>query len=136
MAEPTTVRERSGSGDTPTAFNAAVSAITAAFGAPPRRRIYLFTRDHAGDDGVTASEVAAEVGVHPNVARHHLDKLAAGGYVEVAVRTVVSERRAGRPAADHQRPLPVRHGRQRPPGDLRRRPWAGARDAQLALPRR
>jgi predicted ArsR family transcriptional regulator len=98
MAEPTTVRERSGSGDTPTAFNAAVSAITDAFGDPTRRRIYLFTRDHAGDDGVTASEVAAEVGVHPNVARHHLDKLAAGGYVEVAMRTVVGERRAGRPS--------------------------------------
>src|SRR5829696_319393 len=98
MAEPTTVRARSGNGDTPTAFTAAVSAITDAFGDPTRRRIYLFTRDHAGDDGVTASEVAAEVGVHPNVARHHLDKLAAGGYVEVAMRTVVSERRAGRPS--------------------------------------
>ena len=65
------------------AFTAAVSAITDAFGDPTRRRIYLFTRDHGGDDGVTASAVAAEVGVHPNVARHHLDKLAAGGYVEV-----------------------------------------------------
>ena len=37
--------------------------------------------------GVTASAVAAEVGVHPNVARHHLDKLAAGGYVEVVAPT-------------------------------------------------
>ena len=32
---------------------------------------------------MTVAEVASEVGVHPNVARHHLDKLAAGGYIEV-----------------------------------------------------
>ena len=79
-----------------------MSAITDAFGDPTRRRIYLFVRDHAPDDagdGVTAATVAAEVGVHPNVARHHLDKLAAGGYVEVAARPASSSRRkAGRPS--------------------------------------
>lgn len=80
------------------AFTAAVSAITDAFGDPTRRRIYLFTRDHGGDAGVTASAVSAEVGVHPNVARHHLDKLAAGGYVEVIARPSDDERRAGRPS--------------------------------------
>ena len=32
---------------------------------------------------MTTSQVAEEVGVHPNVARHHLEKLAAGGYLEV-----------------------------------------------------
>ena len=37
--------------------------------------------------------------MHPNVARHHLDKLAAGGYVEVVVaRRRTGERRAGRPS--------------------------------------
>ena len=36
-------------------------------------------------DGVTAAQVAEQFGLHPNVARHHLDKLAAGGYLEVAV---------------------------------------------------
>jgi predicted ArsR family transcriptional regulator len=88
------------------AFTAAVSAITDAFGDPTRRRIYLFTRDHGGDAGVTASAVASEVGVHPNVARHHLDKLAAGGYVEVAARSSGDDgngdrgptRKAGRPS--------------------------------------
>lgn len=85
------------------AFTAAVSAITDAFGDPTRRRIYLFTRDRGGIDGVTVSELADEVGVHPNVARHHLDKLAAGGYVEVVRRVgaavgVVASRRAGRPS--------------------------------------
>jgi predicted ArsR family transcriptional regulator len=84
--------------DAPTAFTAAVSAITDAFGDPTRRRIYLFTRDHGGAEGVTASAVALEVGVHPNVARHHLDKLAAGGYVEVVRRGADGARRAGRPS--------------------------------------
>ena len=67
-------------------FTATVSAITDAFGNPTRRSIYLYAREHSGegDDGVTASMVAAEVGVHANVARHHLDKLAAGGYLEVS----------------------------------------------------
>ncbi|HET9547588.1 MAG TPA: helix-turn-helix domain-containing protein, partial [Desertimonas sp.] len=97
---------RAASGGVPagTTFTAAVSAITDAFGDPTRRRIYLFVRDHTADDtgnadGVTAATVAAEVGVHPNVARHHLDKLAAGGYVEVAARPAeLSRRKAGRPS--------------------------------------
>ena len=88
------------------AFTAAVSAITDAFGDPTRRRIYLFTRDHGGEAGVTVAAVAGEVGVHPNVARHHLDKLAAGGYVEVVARATGDDsagdggqvRRAGRPS--------------------------------------
>jgi predicted ArsR family transcriptional regulator len=63
-------------------FSAAVAAITSAFGDATRRGIYLFTRDR---DSVTASEVAQRFELHPNVARHHLDKLAAGGYLEVFV---------------------------------------------------
>ena len=64
-------------------FAAAVSAITSAFGDPTRRQIYLFARD--AERGVTAGEVAERFELHPNVARHHLDKLAAGGYLEVHV---------------------------------------------------
>jgi predicted ArsR family transcriptional regulator len=45
--------------------------------------VYLFAR--AAGRGVTAAEVAERFDVHPNVARHHLDKLAAGGYLEVQV---------------------------------------------------
>lgn len=67
----------------PTEFSSAVTAITSAFGDPTRRDIYLFVRD--ADGGVTASEVAERFELHPNVARHHLDKLAGGGYVEVGV---------------------------------------------------
>lgn len=68
---------------TPTEFSSAVTAITSAFGDPTRRDIYLFVRD--AERGVTASEVAETFELHPNVARHHLDKLAGGGYVEVGV---------------------------------------------------
>ena len=82
-------------------FTAMVSAITDAFGDPTRRAIYLFVKDcsSSGDDaaGATASMVATEVGVHTNVARHHLDKLAAGGYLEV-VSGKVAGAGAGRPS--------------------------------------
>jgi predicted ArsR family transcriptional regulator len=82
---------------TSAAFTATVSAITDAFGDPTRRRIYIYVRDHGHDDGVTAAAVASEVGVHPNVARHHLDKLAAGGYLEVRSGRVAGGG-AGRPS--------------------------------------
>ena len=82
---------------TSAAFTATVSAITDAFGDPTRRRTYLYVRDHGADQGVTAAPVASEVGVHPNVARHHLDKLAAGGYLEVRSGRIVGGG-AGRPS--------------------------------------
>ena len=80
-------------------FTATVSAITDAFGDPTRRSIYLYAKEHSGTDatGVTATMVAGEVGVHANVARHHLDKLAAGGYLEV-VSGKVAGAGAGRPS--------------------------------------
>jgi predicted ArsR family transcriptional regulator len=80
---------------TPGAFSAAVSAITNAFGDPTRREIYLFA--HEQESGVTAAQVAERFGLHPNVARHHLDKLAAGGYLDVAVERPEG-RGAGRPS--------------------------------------
>jgi predicted ArsR family transcriptional regulator len=85
----------SGLGLTDEEFTSAVEAVTSAFGDPTRRRIYLSVRDHA--EGVTASEVAEEFALHANVARHHLDKLVAGGYVEVFV-TRAAQHGAGRPS--------------------------------------
>jgi len=76
-----------------------VSAITDAFGDPTRRGIYLFAREQAA--GVTATQVAEKFGVHPNVARHHLDKLAAGGYLEVAVERAEGAG-AGRPSKHYR----------------------------------
>ena len=75
-------------------FSAAVTAVTAAFGDPTRREIYLFVRSNPG---VTASEVAARFSLHPNVARHHLERLATGGYVEVTMERVAGTG-AGRPS--------------------------------------
>ena len=76
-------------------FSAAVAAVTSAFGDPTRREIFLFARDH--EIGVTAAEVAERFELHANVARHHLDKLAAGGYLDVHVDRVESAG-AGRPS--------------------------------------
>jgi predicted ArsR family transcriptional regulator len=80
-------------------FSAAVAAVTSAFGDPTRRQIYLFVRERP--DGVTASDVAGHFGLHANVARHHLDKLAAGGYVEVYVPRP-ELKGAGRPSKRYQ----------------------------------
>jgi predicted ArsR family transcriptional regulator len=80
---------------TDTEFSSAVVAVTAAFGDPTRRQIYLYARER--EAGVTAAEVAERFALHPNVARHHLDKLAAGGYLDVSV-TRPEGRSAGRPS--------------------------------------
>ena len=61
-------------------FAADVSAVAAAFGDPTRREIFLFVR---AEPGPSAAEVARAFSLHPNVARHHLDRLAAGGYLRV-----------------------------------------------------
>lgn len=95
-----------------TDFSSAVTAITSAFGDPTRRAIYLFAREH--DEGVTAAEVASRFGLHPNVARHHLDKLAGGGYLEISVHRG-SRSGAGRPSKRYRATgedpvsIPVRH---------------------------
>ena len=80
MSEGTRQAQRPASADE--GFSATVAAITSAFGDTTRRQIYLFARER---HGVTASEVADQFALHPNVARHHLDKLAAGGYLDVYV---------------------------------------------------
>jgi predicted ArsR family transcriptional regulator len=75
-------------------FSGAVAAVTSAFGDPTRREIYLFVRSNPG---ATATEVAKHFSLHPNVARHHLDRLATAGYVDVTVERG-SGSGAGRPA--------------------------------------
>lgn len=96
----------------PTEFASAVTAVSSAFGDATRRDIFLLV--HASPDGLTATEVADQTDLHTNVARHHLDKLASGGYIEVRTDPP-GEGRAGRPskryraAAPQQSPqLPVR----------------------------
>ena len=90
-------------------FSAAVMAVTSAFGDPTRRAIYLFVRER---DGVTAAEVAEHFALHPNVARHHLDKLTAGGYLSVELARGES---AGRPSKRYQVRGAPGHGLTFPP---------------------
>jgi predicted ArsR family transcriptional regulator len=71
MTEP--AAKPRGAGLSADEFSAAVSAVTSAFGDPTRRDIYLF----------------------PNVARHHLEKLTAGGYLTVEL---ARHETAGRPS--------------------------------------
>jgi predicted ArsR family transcriptional regulator len=75
-------------------FSAAISAVTNAFGDRTRRDIYLWLREQA-ERGGTVSEIAEHFELHPNVARHHLEKLAAGGYLRVEL---VRHESAGRPS--------------------------------------
>ena len=84
---------------TPAEFGAAVTAITNAFGDPTRRDIYLYAREEV--DGGTAAGAAERFDLHPNVARHHLDKLASGGYLEVAVERPEGAT-AGRPSKHYR----------------------------------
>jgi predicted ArsR family transcriptional regulator len=97
----------------PTDFASVVTAVTSAFGDPTRRAIYLYVHEHT--DGVTASAVAQQFELHPNVARHHLDKLVAGGYVVVTIGRPAGGG-AGRPSKRYQvatpeisLQLPLRH---------------------------
>jgi predicted ArsR family transcriptional regulator len=96
-----------------TDFASAVTAITSAFGDPTRREIYLWLRDL--EEGATAAAVAERFELHSNVARHHLDKLAGGGYLEVTVGRSPGGG-AGRPSkryralrADNPIDFPLRH---------------------------
>jgi predicted ArsR family transcriptional regulator len=63
-------------------FASLVAAVTGAFGDPTRREIFLHVRAHPGS---SAAEVATTFSLHPNVARHHLNRLVAGGYLSVAM---------------------------------------------------
>ncbi len=83
-------------------FASYVTAVTSAFGDPTRREIYLYAREPGV--GVTAADVARHFALHPNVARHHLDKLAAGGYLDVDLARTES---AGRPSKRYRSVAPL-----------------------------
>jgi predicted ArsR family transcriptional regulator len=99
--EPAVRRDPAAPGDEQTLtadeFTAAVAAVTSAFGDPTRRDIYLFVRE--APTAVTAADVAERFELHPNVARHHLEKLTGGGYLFVELaRPGDGARPAGRPS--------------------------------------
>jgi predicted ArsR family transcriptional regulator len=74
-------------------FASVVAAVTGAFGDPTRREIFLHVRSHPA---TSATEVASTFSLHPNVARHHLNRLVAGGYLAVSMSR--DPQAVGRPA--------------------------------------
>lgn len=74
-----------------------IAQISDALGDPTRRGIYIFVREN---DGVSASDVALRFTLHPNVARHHLDKLVSWGYLESS--TAKLDSKAGRPSKKYK----------------------------------
>lgn len=66
--------------------------LAAVLGDPTRRRIYFRVREV--DEPLRAADVAGEFFLHRNVARSHLDKLAAAGLL----RTELRRGHSGRPA--------------------------------------
>ena len=74
-------------------FSAAVDALSSAFGDPTRRSIYLHLRSHPHS---SVAELAKTFDLHPNVVRHHLERLVDGGHV--AVEAPTRSAGAGRPA--------------------------------------
>ncbi|MGH8874526.1 MAG: helix-turn-helix transcriptional regulator [Acidimicrobiia bacterium] len=67
-----------------TQLNRTLGDLTSSLGDPTRRAIYITVRESA--EPVTTSMLAELFGIHPNVARHHLDRLAADGYLRVTHR--------------------------------------------------
>ena len=79
-----------------------ISDLTSSLGDPTRRAIYIAARESS--EPLTTSKVAELFNIHPNVARHHLDRLAADGYLEVGQHrpSGKSGPGAGRPAKSYE----------------------------------
>lgn len=75
-----------------------ISDLTSALGDPTRRAIYIALRE--ANEPLTTSTVSNLFSIHPNVARHHLEKLSAEGYLRVEENPPGgrSDQGAGRPA--------------------------------------
>jgi len=84
------------------AFDQQVGNLAASLGDSTRRGIYLSVRE--APDSVTAGQIAGLFDIHTNVARHHLDKLVADGYLRVTHRRRSGKRGpgAGRPAKHYE----------------------------------
>lgn len=77
-----------------------ISDLTSALGDPTRRAIYIAVRESS--EPLTTAMVADLFDIHQNVARHHLDRLTADGFLRVeATRRENSAAGAGRPAKSY-----------------------------------
>lgn len=77
-----------------------ISDLTSSLGDPTRRAIYIAVREAV--EPMTTSKVAELFDIHPNVARHHLDRLAADGYLRVSRLRRSGGPGAGRPAKAYE----------------------------------
>lgn len=80
-------------------FDEQIETITGALGDTTRRGIYVMIRE--AHQPVTASQIAANFQIHPNVARHHLDRLTQEGFIRVSARQS-EHASAGRPAKRYE----------------------------------
>lgn len=85
-----------------TRLNQQIGDLAATLGDATRRGIYITVRESA--DSVTAGQIAELFDIHANVARHHLDRLVADGYLQVTRRRRTERRGpgAGRPAKHYE----------------------------------
>ncbi len=81
-------------------LDARISDLTSSLGDPTRRAIYIAVRESV--EPMTTSKVAALFDIHPNVARHHLDRLAGDGYLKVSQQRRSGGPGAGRPAKTYE----------------------------------
>lgn len=80
-------------------FNQQIETITGALGDTTRRGIYIMVRET--HEPVTANQIAAAFEIHPNVARHHLDRLLNEGFIRISDQPI-AEPAAGRPAKRYE----------------------------------
>jgi predicted ArsR family transcriptional regulator len=78
-------------------FDQELGDLTGSLGDATRRGIYIAVRESS--DPVTAGHISEMFGIHANVARHHLDRLATDGYL-----AVTRKRPAGRTGPGAGRP--------------------------------
>jgi predicted ArsR family transcriptional regulator len=84
------------------AFDRQVADLASTMGDATRRGIYVTVRESV--EPMTASQIAELFGIHANVARHHLDRLVADGYLQVTRRRPAGRTGpgAGRPAKHYE----------------------------------
>ncbi len=84
------------------AFDQQIADLAGTLGDATRRGIYVTVRE--SPEPMTASQIAELFDIHANVARHHLDRLVADGYLQVTRRRPSGRTGpgAGRPAKHYE----------------------------------
>ena len=79
-----------------------ISDLTSALGDPTRRAIYIAVRE--SNEALTTTHIAELFDIHPNVARHHLDRLADDGFLQISDAPISRKGGpgAGRPAKRYE----------------------------------